>query len=204
MSLSRMRATTLRWFARPPLRAAVTHFSATGRMAFARASVVTSDSAAISDATRLPNMAFWCDAEPPIRRPRLGVACLVESSVPCAQRQATLVQALDHLVGRLLAEVGDGQQVLHGALDQLADRVDLGALEAVARTLGQVKLLDAQVEVGRPARGRPGVAQLEALRGFLEPGHQFDQVLQGLSGRSQRLTGRDGAVGLDVEHEAVV
>ena len=83
MSLSRMRATTLRWLAMPPWRAAVTHFSATGRKALALASVVTSDSAAINDATRLPIMDFWCADEPPNRRPRFGVACM-ELSPSCA------------------------------------------------------------------------------------------------------------------------
>src|SRR5580704_3111993 len=107
MSLSRIRATTLRWLARPPLHAAVMHFSATGRTAFALASVVTNDSAAMSEATRLPIIAFWCAAEPPNRRPRRGVACI--ASVPRAQRQPALVQALDDLVRRLLAEVGDGE-----------------------------------------------------------------------------------------------
>src|SRR4029077_214198 len=116
-------------------------------MALAFASVVTIDSAAMSDATRLPSIAFWWAEDPPRRRPRLGVACIAGSLVPRAQRQPALVQALDDFVGRLLAEVRDGQQVLHGALDQLADRVDLGALEAVARALGEVQLLDPQVEV---------------------------------------------------------
>src|ERR1700722_10700863 len=163
MSLSRMRATTLRWFARPPLRAAVTHFSATGRRALALASVVTMDSAAMSEATRLPSIAFWWADEPPKRRPRLGVACMY--LVPRAERQPALVEALHDLVGRLLAEVGDGQEVLHGALDQLADRVDLRPLQAVAGALGEVELFDAQVEVGRPVGRGARVAELQALRG---------------------------------------
>ena len=55
-----MNATTWRWLCRPPLRALVIIFSATGRSALALASVVTIASAAMSEATRLPNMAFWC------------------------------------------------------------------------------------------------------------------------------------------------
>ena len=58
MSLSRMNATTFRWRATPPLAAAVITFSATGRRALALASVVTRYSAAISDATRFPIIAF--------------------------------------------------------------------------------------------------------------------------------------------------
>ena len=37
--------------------------------------------------------------------------------------------------------------------EQLADGVDLGPLEAVAGTLGQVEVLDGQVEVGRAGGG---------------------------------------------------
>src|SRR5438045_2200278 len=50
------------------------HFSTIGRSALALASVVTRASAAMNDATRLPNMAFWWAASPPKRRPFLGVA----------------------------------------------------------------------------------------------------------------------------------
>ena len=109
-----------------------------------------------------------------------------------------------HLVEGLLAEVGDGQQVVLGLVDQLADGVDLGPLEAVAGTLGQVELLDGQVEVGRAAAQHADVAQLEGLGGVAHLGHQADQGPQGGAGRGQRLTGRDGPVGLDVEGEAVV
>ena len=77
MSLSRMKATTLRWRATPPLAAAVMTFSATGRRALALASVVTRYSAAISEATRLPIIAFWWAELPPNRRPFFGVPSMV-------------------------------------------------------------------------------------------------------------------------------
>ena len=60
-----------------------------------------------------------------------------------------LVELLDDLVQRLLAEVGDGEQVVFGLGQQFADRVDLGPLEAVARPLGQLEVVDRQVEVRR-------------------------------------------------------
>src|SRR5580698_8149405 len=129
MSLSRIRATTWRCWWSPPLRAAVMHFSATGRRALALASVVTSDSAAIREATRLPSMAFWWAAPPPSRRPRFGVPCT--ALVLRAQGQPALVETLDDLVERLLAEVGDAEQVVVGPLDELPDGVDLRPLEAV-------------------------------------------------------------------------
>src|ERR1700728_2078504 len=76
MSRSRRNDMTWRCWCRPPRRAAVMHFSATGRMALARDSVVTRDSAAMSDATSFPSIAFWWAASPPSRRPRFGVPCM--------------------------------------------------------------------------------------------------------------------------------
>src|SRR5580698_95087 len=143
MSLSLISATTLRWRWTPPLTAAVMHFSATGLRALALASVVTSDSAAMSDATRLPSMAFWCAASPPSRRPLRGVPRMT-ASVLDAEREAPLVQALDHLVEGLLTEVSDGQKVLGRPFHELADGVDLGSLEAVAGPLGEVEVLDGE------------------------------------------------------------
>ena len=118
----------------PPLRALVMIFSAMGRRALALASVVVMASAAINDATRLAIIDFWCAELPPKRRPFLGVAGM--TSDPDPQRQATLVKFLDDLVKRLLAKVGDGQQVVLRLLQKLADSVNLGALEAVTGTLG--------------------------------------------------------------------
>ena len=60
-----------------------------------------------------------------------------------------------------------------------------------------------EVEVGRAAGRGAHLAQLEALGLVLEVGHQADQGAQGVAGRGQRLAGRQRAVGLDVEDEAV-
>src|SRR3954454_19969983 len=117
------------------------HFSTMGRRALALASVVTRPSAAMNDATRLPNMAFWWAASPPKRRPFFGVAGTALASLG-AQGQAPLVELLQHLVQRLLTEVGDGQQVVLRLQHELADGVDLGPLEAVAGALGEVEVLD--------------------------------------------------------------
>src|SRR5579862_1518831 len=124
MSLSRISPTTRRWAWTEPSSArfaAVTHFSTTGRMALAFASVVTMDSAAISDATRFPSIAFWCDAVPPSRRPRFGSARISELR---AQREAALVQAVDDVLQRGLPEVRDREQVRRRAVDELGDGVD--------------------------------------------------------------------------------
>ena len=89
--------------------------------------------------------------------------------------------------------------------EQLADRVDLGPLEAVAGTLGQVEVLDRQVEVGRAgggggrprrARGPAGSSLISATRATSE------RSVSPAEASASR--GRDRAVGLDVEDEAVV
>src|SRR4051812_7632332 len=100
MSLSRMNATTWRCWWTPPFLALVMTFSATGRNALALASVVTRASAAISDATRLPIIAFWWAASPPNRGPFFGVPGI--SALLHPQRQTALVELLDDLVERLL------------------------------------------------------------------------------------------------------
>src|SRR5205807_8714239 len=158
MSLSRMKATTWRCWCTPPFFAFVITFSATGRSALALASVVTNASAAMSDATRLPIMAFWWAALPPKRRPFLGVPSM--AGLPLgAEGEAALVELLQHLVEGLLAEVGDGQEVLRALLHELADRVELGPAEAVAGPLRQVEVPDRQVEVGPAAARRRHPAQ---------------------------------------------
>src|SRR4051812_38663367 len=93
----------------------VISFSAMGRRALALASVVTMASAANNDAARLAIINFWCCELPPKLRALRGVAGM---TCPCfrsaAQRQAALVELLLDLVERLLAEVGDVEQVVLG------------------------------------------------------------------------------------------
>ena len=121
-----------------------------------------------------------------------------------AQLQAALVELLDDLVEGLLAEVGDGQEVVLGLQEELADRVHLRPLEAVAGALGQVEVLDGEVEVGRAGGGGGHLAELEALRVVAHVGDEAHEGAQGVAGGGERLAGVDGAVGLDVEHEPVV
>ena len=161
-------------------------------------------SAANSDAARLAIIRRWWAALPP---KAAGLAWGGHRSVLRAQPrsdEAALVELLLHLVQALLPEVGDVQQVVLGLREQLADRVDLRPLEAVARPLGQVEVLDREVEVGRAGAGVGDLAELEALRLVAHRGDQLGQRAQRGAGRGQRLAGRDRAVGLDVEDEAVV
>src|SRR5215207_11555864 len=62
-----------------------------------------------------------------------------------AQREPTALERLDDLVDRLLAEVRDRVELVLGLRDEVADRLDAGALEAVVRTHAQLQLLDQDV-----------------------------------------------------------
>ena len=99
-----------------------------------------------------------------------------------AQAQAALVELLEHLFERLRTEVRDREEVVLGLLHQLADRVDPGPLEAVARALREVQLLDRELEV-RGGRGdRRDLAELQAFaeasasRGEIEPSVSISRV----------------------------
>ena len=57
---------------------------------------------------------------------------------------------------------------------------------------------------GEPAATAADLAELEALGLVAHLGDELDQRAERVAGRGQRLAGRDRAVGLDVEDEAVV
>src|SRR4051794_41839418 len=76
------------------------------------------------------------------------------------------VQGLDDLVDRLLAEVRDRVELALGLRDQVADRLDARALEAVVRAHAQLELLDEDVVHRRAAAGaaaREGSAGARAV-----------------------------------------
>src|SRR3954447_1027531 len=171
--------------------ALVMSFSAIGRSAFALASVVVMPSAAISDAARLAIISFWCCELPPKLRALRGVAgmvvvFLVQCSDSAAQRQAALVELLLDLVQALLPEVGDVEQIVLVLGEQLTDRVDLGPLEAVARTLGQVEVLDREVEIRRRRAAGGDFAELQALGLVAQAGNEIDERAQRGAGGGER------------------
>src|SRR5690606_6420391 len=115
----------------------------------------------------------------------------------------SLVELLDDLVEGLLTEVRDREEVVVGLVEQLTDRVDLRALEAVAGTLGEVEVLDGQLQVGRTAGGGGHLSQLEAEGLVAHLLDELDELAEGRTRRRQRLTSRDRPVGLDVEEEPI-
>src|SRR5918994_3019590 len=73
-------------------------------------------------------------------------------TLPGAKPQTTRVEGLLDLLDRLAAEVRDRRQLGLGLLDQVADGLDAGPLEAVVRAHAQLELLDQ--DVVHPARAR--------------------------------------------------
>src|SRR5256714_7602239 len=167
--------------------------SASGRTALARASVVWMRSDTNSEAARFDSMCFWCCGLPPKRGPLrgAGTALLLPGDGGrgrAGQREAAVVEALEHLLQRLLAEVGDAEEVLLGAGDRLAEAVDLGPLQAVAGTLGQVEGLDGEVEVGA-GRALFGAGAHGQALGLAQVGEGLDEADEGLGRRRQRVAG---------------
>src|SRR3954471_6285978 len=201
---------------RSPRRASVISFSISGLTAFALASVVLIRSCSMTSLQRFASSALRCEASRlSLWRGfwwRMGALILTEI-------ETARVQGLDDLVDRLLAEVRDRVELALGLRDQVADRLDAGALEAVVRAHAQLELLDEDVVHRAARRRRRSAAAVEAAdTGCLElaarAGAQLlhavgvgedrqlrDEDLGGLAQRGHRL---DRAVGLDVERELVV
>src|SRR3954465_175592 len=221
---------------RSPRLASVISFSTSGLTALALASVVLMRSWSITSTQRLASSALRCEAlRDSLWRGSWGRAAgqlvaglLVAHGGPTAylvvaQAQATLVEGLDDLVDRLLAEVRDRGQLSLGLRDEVAHSLDARALEAVVRAHAELELLDEDVvhrAAAGTAAGRREGACARLARAVVERGDAgragaqlLDAVLVGedrqrgdqdLRRVAQRRLGIDRAVGLDVERELVV
>src|ERR1044072_5248853 len=89
------------------------------------------------------------------------------------------------LVDRLLPEIPYIEQVGLGAADELTDRVDALAPQAVVRADGEVQLLDRQRQVGSELRVLRRRADVDALGGLVELATQAEQLDQGGAGGRQ-------------------
>ena len=122
-----------------------------------------------------------------------------------------LGQRLLDLLDRLLAEVRDRSELGLRLRDEVADRLDADALQAVVRADAELELLDREVlhpagerDAGRlrPALGRRG-GLVEALD-LLEVGEDRELADEDLGGLRDRVLRIDRAVRRDVEDELVV
>src|SRR4051794_553056 len=136
-----------------------------------------------------------------------------------AEVQSARAERLDDLVDRLLAEVRDRVELALGLRDEVADRLDAGALQAVVRTDAELELLDEDVVhrargtratgTGTGSRGAVAVRERAAGAGpelvdavrVGEDRQLRDEDLGRLAQRGRRV---DRPVGLDVEGELVV
>src|ERR671922_299125 len=96
-----------------------------------------------------------------------------------AQRQAARVQGLDDLVDGLAPEVRDRVELALGLRDEVADRLDAGALEAVVRAHAELELLDEDV-VHRPAGRRDAAAVPGAVDALEDAGRASTQLLDAI------------------------
>src|SRR4051794_26584055 len=204
-------------------------FSSSGLTAFAFASVVLIRSWSMTSTHRLARSALRCavsrDSLWRVFWWRMVLLCTwsvrrVKPKLVRAQAQTALRQRLDDFVDRLLAEVGDRRQLALGLGDEVADRLDAGALEAVVGPHAELELLDQDV-VHRAAAGPAAGARERraAARAVVERRHAagaraqlLDAVLVGedrqrgdqdLRRLAQRGLGIDRPVGLDVERQLV-
>src|SRR4051794_38959175 len=123
------------------------------------------------------------------------------------QVEAVRREGLLDLLDRLLAEVRDRGELVLGLADEVADRLDADALQAVVRAHAELELLDR--EVLHPVRerrllslcGSRSLAEALDLVDVREDRELPDEDVGGLAHRLARL---DRAVGRDVEAQLVV
>src|SRR5213080_1314936 len=123
------------------------------------------------------------------------------AAVLAAQRQAVRSERLLDLLDRLLAEVRDRGQLVLGLDDEVADRLDSDALEAVVRADAELELLDR--EVLHPVRerrlqSRASVGRGSSLAEALDPveiGEDRELADEDLGGLADRITRIQRAVG---------
>src|SRR5918995_7162412 len=142
---------------RSPFLASVISFSSSGLTALALASVVLIRSWSITSTQRFASSDLRC-AESRESLCRVFWWRMVLSLV-VAEGEPALGQGLDDLVDRLLAEVRDRRQLALGLADQVADRLDARALEAVVGADAELELLDEDVVHGAAARAPAGARE---------------------------------------------
>src|SRR5262245_37951334 len=142
-SFERRYATAWRRAAMSPRRPRVIIFSAIGLTALAFASVVLIRPCSISAPARLEYSALRCAESRPSFLPAL--AWRTGLLVLAPEVETVCLQGLLDLLDRLLAEVRDRGELRLRLHDEVADRLDADALEAVVRADAELELLDREV-----------------------------------------------------------
>src|SRR5690606_33461529 len=119
-----------------------------------------------------------------------------------AQGQAARGKDFLDFVERLATQVGGLEQLVFGALDQIADVVDVFGLQAVGRTHGQLEVVDRTQQHGVDLRGAAYRCLVGIAHAF-KRGKDRDLVHEDAGRLANSLFGRNDAVGLDVEDQLV-
>src|SRR5579864_4145830 len=211
ISCDRSSASACRRAWRSPRRPSVIICSAKGLTALAFASVVRMRPCSISEHARFAYSALrWDESRPSFFPVRAWRIALLEAPAVAPQREAVLREGLLDLFDRLLAEVRDGRELVLRLHDEVADRLDADALQAVVRADAELELLDREVlHPAREARiGADAVAGDDRLLAeALDPvdvGEDRELADEDLGRLRERILRIDRAVGRDVEHELVV
>src|SRR6266446_6523801 len=132
-----------------PRRPSVIICSASGLTALAFVIVVLMRPCSITAPVRFAYSALrWAESRPSLLPVR---ACLTvlrlgrRPTVVAAEPQPVLGERLLDLFDRLLAEVRDRRELVLGLRDEIADRLDADALEAIVRADAELELLDREV-----------------------------------------------------------
>src|SRR5450432_2041421 len=121
-----------------------------------------------------------------------------------AQREAHLHQYIFDFVERFAAEVFGLEHFVFALLDQLANGLDVGVLEAIVRTHGKLQLFDGTVEM-LEARIVGGVRQrLDAVHRLFKVDEDAHVVFDELGGQADGILRGDGAVGPHFDHQLFV
>src|SRR6478609_8584922 len=133
------------------------------------------------------------------------------AAVVAAEVEPVLLQGLLDLLDRLLAEVRNRGELVLGLHDEVADRLDADALEAVVRADTELELLDR--EVLHPVRERrlgagtvadDAAVDLPELVHLLRVGEDRELADENLSRLGECILRIDRAVRRDVERQLVV
>src|SRR5207253_1548209 len=108
------------------------------------------------------------------------------------------------LVEGLAAEVLGLEHFVFALLHELANRLDIGVLQAVVRAHGELELLDGAVQMLEARVVRSVLRSFDGFHGLLEVDEDAHVILHQLGGVADTVLGGDGAVGPDLHHQLFV
>src|SRR6267154_4312711 len=121
-----------------------------------------------------------------------------------AQREAHLHQYILDLVERFAAEVLGLQHFVFALLDELADGLDVGVLQAVVGAHGQLEFLDGAVQMLEARIVGDVLRSFDRVHRLFEIDEDAHVVLDELGGKADGVLRRDRAVGPHFDHQLFV